>query len=532
MAKVDGQTQTPGSPGSGALVLAGFMGAGKSTALHNLSGFSRVLDSDELLESELGMSIPDFFASEGEATFRIRETELVCDLLARADSTTVIALGGGSLNSEAVREALAGHTVVWLPVEADEAWERVSGDSSRPLAVDRDDFEALLVERTPIYRECADATVIADGPESAASAIAEILSSRDDAPAHSHRIWFASEAGSYPVWLGRNIIGRTPTRATGRRFCISDSSVAEIYAERLDSERTFIVEPGEGSKTVASAERLWQEMADAGVLRTDHLVALGGGVVGDLGGFCAATYQRGVDLVQVPTSLVAQVDSAFGGKTGVDLPGAKNFVGSFHQPLEVLVDLDCLETLPEAEAAAGWAEVVKTALLAGGALWDSVRAFDPALLRDPEAMEPVVTACAEFKLTVVAADQRDDGRRQTLNLGHTVGHGIETAGGYSHYRHGESVSLGLLAALSLSGADALRDDVVDVLGRAGLPTTLDPAIPTETVLEAVSHDKKRDASGVKFVLIDAPGSIRWGERVEESDLLAAIERLREDETSD
>ena len=185
--------------------------------------------------------------------------------------------------------------------------------------------------------------------------------------------------------------------------------------------------------------------------RADHVVALGGGVVGDLAGFCAATYQRGVPVVHVPTTLVAQVDSAYGGKTGVDLPDAKNYVGVYHQPAGVLVDPDTLATLPPAELAAGWVEVLKTALIAGGALWERVSAMSGC-----EVDERTIVDCARTKLAVVAADERDAGQRQVLNLGHTVGHAIETVTGYARYRHGEAVGLGLLALLRLSGAEALR----------------------------------------------------------------------------
>ena len=204
------------------------------------------------------------------------------------------------------------------------------------------------------------------------------------------------------------------------------------------------ISPGERHKTLASAERVWHELVGAGMTRADHVVALGGGVVGDLAGFCAATYQRGVPVVQVPTTLVAQVDSAYGGKTGVDLPEAKNYVGAYHQPAGVLVDPDTLATLPAAELAAGWVEVLKTALIAGGSLWERVAAGG-------EVDEDTILACARTKLAIVAADERDAGRRQVLNLGHTVGHAIETATGYARYRHGEAVGLGLLAALRLSG---------------------------------------------------------------------------------
>jgi shikimate kinase/3-dehydroquinate synthase len=252
--------------------------------------------------------------------------------------------------------------------------------------------------------------------------------------------------------------------------------------------------------------------------RDDHVAALGGGVVGDVAGFCAAVYQRGVPVVQVPTTLVAQVDSAYGGKTGVDLPEGKNYAGAYHQPAAVLVDPASLATLPQPELASGWAEVIKTALIAGGTLWDRVRAGAP-LDRD------LILACARTKLAVVASDERDGGRRQVLNLGHTVGHAIETVTGYRRYRHGEAVSLGLLAALDLSGQAALRTEVAALLEARGLPTALDRAVDPGAVVAATRRDKKRRGGRVGFVLVEAPGDVRQGRPVAEGELRRAVAEL-------
>jgi shikimate kinase/3-dehydroquinate synthase len=277
------------------------------------------------------------------------------------------------------------------------------------------------------------------------------------------------------------------------------------------------IAPGEGSKTLASAERVWQGLLDAGMTRADHLVALGGGVVGDLAGFCAATYQRGVAVVHVPTTLLAQVDSAYGGKTGVDLPEAKNYVGVYHQPAAVVVDPDTLATLPPAELAAGWVEVLKTALIAGGELWDAVAADGPV-------EERTILACARTKLTVVAADERDAGCRQVLNLGHTVGHAIEAATGYTRYRHGEAVGLGLLATLRLSGQDTLRAQVRELLLAHGLPVTLSGA-SVQAVVAATERDKKRVADQVPFVFVGPPGEVSIANEVAADELAAAVAEL-------
>jgi shikimate kinase / 3-dehydroquinate synthase len=301
-----------------------------------------------------------------------------------------------------------------------------------------------------------------------------------------------------------------PGTVAGRRFLVTDGAVGRLYGELLEPHSARIaIMPGEQSKTIAHAEIVWTELVRAGMTRADVVAALGGGVVGDLAGFCAATYQRGVRYVQVPTTLVAQVDSAYGGKTGVDLAEAKNYVGAFHQPSAVLADTTTLETLPDAERAAGYAEVVKTALIAGGQLWDRVRAgADPA---DPDR--------------IVARDERDSGVRQVLNLGHTVGHAIEAATGYAAYRHGEAVALGLLAALRLSEQGDLREEVERLLKERGLPTKLAHADP-DTVVMATARDKKRVGAGaVPFVLLDAPGEPRAGCEVPSRALVAAVREL-------
>jgi shikimate kinase / 3-dehydroquinate synthase len=225
-----------------------------------------------------------------------------------------------------------------------------------------------------------------------------------------------------------------------------------------------------------------------------------------------------VRVVQVPTTLVAQVDSAYGGKTGVDLPEGKNYAGAYHQPAAVVVDPATLATLPQPELAAGWAEVIKTGLIAGGPLWERVRGGGP-LDRD------LVVACARTKLAVVAADERDGGRRQILNLGHTVGHAIETVTGYRRYRHGEAVGLGLLAALRLSGQRELRAEVAALLAARRLPTTMDAGIDVGAVVAATRRDKKRRAGRVGFVLVEAPGDVRRGRPVAESELRAAVTEL-------
>ncbi len=512
------------------LVFIGFMGAGKSKAARAARAAGlEAIDADEQLERELGAPIDAFFADAGEAEFRRREEAAVLALLERARGGA-IALGGGSVLSERVREALADEVVVWLDVDANTAWERVAG-SQRPLARDRDAFERLHRERRDVYESLADAVV--PGYRDAVEAALPSLRALAELPAGTRLAWARSRSGSYPAFVGRGLLGAGAlgrvaahggvAELAGRAFCITDTTVGELYAAEVGPvAATLAIDPGEEAKTLAEAERMMAELADSGMSRSDHVVALGGGVVGDLAGFCAATYQRGVPVVHLPTTLVAQVDSAYGGKTGVDLAQAKNYVGAYHLPAAVLADPRTLASLPPEELAAGFAEVVKTALIAGGALWERVRAIDE--LR-PDDLDQVIFACAKTKLAVVAADERDGDRRQALNLGHTVGHAIETVTGYRRYRHGEAVGLGLLAALDLSGATALRAEVAELLARQRLPTELDPAVDPGAVVAATARDKKRTADGLGFVVCERPGDVVTGVSFGPDRVLAAVTDL-------
>jgi shikimate kinase / 3-dehydroquinate synthase len=524
------------SPPRRALVLIGFMGAGKSTVAGELARALGVqaLDSDELLRERLGHSPAREFEVNGEASFRAAEEQLVCELLDSALPGSVIALGGGSILSERVRVALEPHVVVLLDVEAERAWERVgvppeasAGELGRPLARDREAFLALHAERSELYERHADAILpspeLGDAPQMLGA-----LRALAAAPAGTRLLWAQSASGEYPVLIGKGLL-RAAGAADGeelwplereRAFCVTDQVVAELYADLLEGViGTFAIGAGERHKTLADAQSVWEALIAARVGRGDHVAALGGGVVGDLAGFCAATYQRGIPVVQIPTTLVAQVDSAYGGKTGVDLPQAKNYVGAYHQPAGVLVDPDTLQSLPDRERDAGWVEVLKTALIAGGELWERVAA-------GADVDDRMIFQCARTKLSIVAADERDAGRRQVLNLGHTVGHAIEAATGYERYRHGEAVGLGLLAALRLSGAEELREQLRELLLEHDLPITLH-GVEVGDVLAATALDKKRVDETVPFVLLQRPGEPLTGCAVAPAELRGAIDELAE-----
>lgn len=506
---------------SPAIVFIGFMGAGKSTALAAArdAGLETV-EIDELMERELGKPIRQAFEEDGEEAFRVREAEVVGSLLERADGGA-IALGGGSVLSERIRNALARHTVAWLEIDPNTAWRRIAG-TDRPLATSAEDVTRLLAERQPLYEQLADAVVPVADKRVVARALPAVQA-LGEMPEGTKLLWASSASGEYPVFVGSGILGADWWPLEGRRFCVTDRSCGPLYVERLPPlEITVDFEAGEEAKTMSTAEEVLRDLARAEMTRQDHVVALGGGVVGDLAGFCAHVYQRGVPVVHVPTTLVAQVDSAYGGKTGVDLPEGKNYAGAYHLPAAVIADVSTLRTLSSEELAAGFVEALKTGLLAGGALWERVRAIESL---DPDDLADVVFSCARYKCAIVAADERDSGLRNVLNLGHTVGHAIEAASNYSRYRHGEAISIGLLAALRLSEAPELRDECEEILRRHQLPVTLDPAIGVDDVLDALQRDKKRTAAGVGFVLLSEPGQPRTGQIVDPAKVRAAVEEL-------
>lgn len=527
----DGEPPGAAAPrGNPTIALIGFMGAGKTRAAKGIGDeLGRpVADSDTEIERELGEPIAAFFERADEGAFREAEESVVLRLLAEGN---VVSLGGGAVESPRVREALGGCFTIWCRIDEELAWERASRDGARPLAREREAFAARYAARAPIYGALARA-VLDSGGERTARAAARWIDSIAGIEG-SRFAWATARSGSYPVLVAKGAttaiqVVSSPANgsaaASGRWFGIVDKTAFEHHGQTLNGISGWVhVDGGEASKTLTEAERVLRELARQGVRRDDGIVAFGGGVIGDLAGFCAATYQRGIPVIQVPTTLVAQVDSAYGGKTGVDLPEAKNYAGVYHMPTAVITDPGYLATLPGEELAAGFAEVIKTALLAGGELWERVRRIERL---DAAEIGEVVFDCALTKIDVVAADERDGGSRQQLNLGHTIGHGIEAAAGYERYRHGEAISLGLLAALRLSGAEELRAEVAALLERTGLPTRLAPEVGTEETMQALSRDKKRTAEGIGFVLLEVPGEPKIGQAIDQAMVRTAVEELR------
>jgi shikimate kinase / 3-dehydroquinate synthase len=458
------------------------MGVGKSTVGREAARLlgRPFVDLDRTIEDETGRVVAQLFEERGEPAFRELEEELAVEALADP-VPSVLALGGGAVTSERIRESLRERAcTVWLEMDLADAWRRAAGPR-RPLAQDEAGFRALYDEREPLYRAVADAraqdvhdAVLAAGGVHVRAGALERLG--------------ALVPGDGPIAL------------------VADPRVAGIHGAdaqlalgpRLAT--THELPHGEAAKTLAACDALWQELT---LDRGGTLVALGGGCTTDVAGFVAATYLRGVAWVPVPTTLVGQVDAAIGGKTAVNLPAAKNLVGAFYWPARVIVDPQLLETLPVEERRTGLAEVVKTGLLAGQPLWE---------LPEPEQ----VRRCAAFKTSVCLRDPLDEGERAILNLGHTFAHALEAAGGYE-VGHGRAVGLGLLAALRLSGLDT-----------SAVEEALDPKpvrVDRERAWAALQRDKKAAGGRIRLVLLDRPGAPRWPAELPEDDVRQALDAI-------
>jgi shikimate kinase / 3-dehydroquinate synthase len=540
------------------LALAGFMGSGKTsvgTLAADLLGW-RFIDLDAEIVAHSGMSVSEIFARYGEADFRRREVESLSRVLAGeaggtaghgAEDGVVLALGGGTLQSPQAAAMLAERGgVVFLDIDADQAWERATGDN-RPLAQDREAFAALLMARHTVYARSADWTIPV-GDRSAEQIAREVVLVVRAAGPLWPRTWGLQLAST---WRGSTIAGGGGCLALlrglaaevagrgGRLFTVTDENVDRAWGGVIGElmERTagrvpvLVLDPGERSKSPAGLERCWEWLAAAGARRDDVVVAVGGGVVGDLAGFAAATYQRGVGLWQIPTSLLAQVDSSVGGKTAVNLASGKNLVGAFYQPDVVVIDPDTLSTLPQQEFTNGLGEVVKCALLSGEALFASLEARREAVvLREPSTMSDIVRACVCYKAEVVEEDEFDTGRRAVLNLGHTTAHALEAGLGFGQIGHGEAVALGLLVALAVSerllGLDpAVRERTRTLLSAVGLRTAITLPSP-EVMVAAAGRDKKVKAGSSGFVGLRAPGEPVWGLDVPGEVFAEAVEVIR------
>ncbi|MBI2842336.1 MAG: 3-dehydroquinate synthase [Armatimonadetes bacterium] len=317
---------------------------------------------------------------------------------------------------------------------------------------------------------------------------------------------------------------------------VTDPSVGDLYAREVLPSleqagfQAFLatVPGGEESKTLAGAAALYDRLLDVRIDRTGVLVTLGGGVIGDLGGFVAATYMRGIDFIQIPTTLLAQVDASIGGKVAVDLPRGKNLVGAFYQPKRVLIDPDVLATLPRREMAGGLAELIKYGIIFDRELFEFLQSHIEDIHRlDRDVLEAAISRSCEIKAMVVTQDEKESGLRAILNYGHTVGHGIEAATGFAKYSHGEAVSIGMVTAALISEAagrapGGIARQIADMLAAAELPVAPDCELDLDAVIRAMSYDKKSAFGNLMFVLPVQIGKVEITDTVTEADVRTAL----------
>jgi 3-dehydroquinate synthase len=343
---------------------------------------------------------------------------------------------------------------------------------------------------------------------------------------------------SYDVIIGSQLLEQTGALVSERLrgpacAIISDDNVAALFAAKVGQSlasagfrpELITVPAGEQSKTMAQAEAICARMIAAGLDRSSFVVALGGGMVGDLAGFVAAIYHRGIPCVQLPTTLLAQVDSSIGGKTAVNTAAGKNLIGSWHQPALVISDVDALATLPPRECRQGFAEIVKHAVIRDAEMFETLQRFNR------KDLATLVRRNVEIKAAIVAADERETtGERALLNFGHTIGHAIERAGEYRDFFHGEAISLGIVAACEISTrkaglSETERARITETLQSFELPTRLPAGFPKEKILEAIRFDKKFERGAVRFVVVPKIGSARLADDVTMEDIEAAVKNL-------
>ncbi len=515
------------------IYLSGPMGAGKSTVGEALAArtgrpFS---DLDQMVAEEAKKSIAELFSHEGEKGFRRRECAAASRLTEEGAADLVVALGGGTVTDPRTRRLLVEDgLVVTLTAGVDTLTQRVAHKTGRPLLAERDAREVLgelLEERKEAYAECHATLDAAQPIESLVDAILEVEKSAPIAVCLGTR--------SYRVEVGAGVRERVGACARALApssvVLVTDSvvhepwgagAVAALRAVGL-SVAPVILEPGEAAKNLASVEAIWDAALSASIDRSALVIGVGGGVVGDLAGFAAATLLRGVRFAQLPTTLLSMVDASVGGKTGFDRPQGKNLVGAFHQPSFVLCDVETLATLPEADRVAGLAEVAKSAWLAGPAAVAELESDAAKLARgEAAATERAIRMSVRLKARIVGEDEREGGRRRLLNLGHTVGHAYEAAAGFGGMRHGDAVARGMVAAFRIARALGVGDvgqeaRMVALLTSLGLPTDV-AGRGTEEVLALLGSDKKRQGGDVRFIAPGAPG--------EATITPVALERLR------
>jgi 3-dehydroquinate synthase len=523
--------------------LVGLMGAGKTTIGRILArklGL-KFVDSDHEIEARTGASIPWIFEIEGEPSFRRREADVIRELTGQ--DGLVLATGGGAILDPDNRAHLkARGTVIYLRASVHSILQRTAHDKNRPLlqtADPRRKLEELMAVRDPLYMEIAD-VVIDTGRPNVQSMVQTILTQLEtraceaspNCVTHAEpsmneqsTILLNVELGerSYPISIGPSLLDDAALLARhvngGKVAIVTNTTVAPLYLARVEAGLraagkqviSVVLPDGEEFKNWSSLMLIFDQLLANKADRKTTLIALGGGVIGDLTGYAAASYMRGVDFIQVPTTLLSQVDSSVGGKTGINHPLGKNMIGAFYQPRAVIADTSTLETLPARELSAGLAEVIKHGAIIDAVFFDWIEAnIDKLMARDKGALAYAIARSCEIKSEVVRQDEREGGLRAILNFGHTFGHAIENGLGYGEWLHGEAVGCGMVMAADLSQRMGLVDEATvarmrALVAAAGLPVKA-PDLGTERWLELMEVDKKNEGGAIKFILLKPLGA--------------------------
>lgn len=516
------------------IFLTGLSGAGKSTVGRRVATLLNwdFVDTDELLAQQAGMPVGRALTTFGEERFRQLESEALHAALKRGERV-VIATGGGIVISAGNRALLQEQGLtIYLQTDAEMAWQRVQEhlraegtQAERPLVAGSDGQQRLRnllstraawYEQAPVHISTAEQTPEQVAQQVIVSALASGQLLADDSARTSLNMRLTGAVSQAIIEWGSFCQLPAALQAMnnqGRVFIVTDSSVGALYARAARSlflqaglePQLFTIPAGEGSKSFASFQQIIDWLVENHAERSEPVVALGGGVVGDLTGFVAASYRRGVPLIQVPTTLLAQIDSSIGGKTGINHPHAKNMIGAFYQAKLTFADPAMLLTLPERVYCEGWAEIVKTGVILDAEMFAMLEERLPDLQRrDEELLTQVVARCIRLKMDVVQSDERDSGLRNILNYGHTFGHALETITEYGTWLHGEAVSIGMEVAGKIAVAQGLiaQDDLLrqrKLLQAIGLPIAC-PGVDGAAALVAMQNDKKVLAGRSRWIL--------------------------------
>lgn len=507
------------------IVLTGFMGTGKSSIGKLLScklGL-KFVDTDALIEEQEGISINRIFEKHGEKYFRAIERKTVAGVSAK--DNCVIATGGGVvLDGENMANLRKNGVIICLRARPEVIHARITPQDTRPLLKVSDPAAAIkekLEERSPFYKGDLKLDTSDISPEDAADRIAAFT---DQSNAQSYRIPVELGADSYDIHIGCGLLTHLD-QLLGEKFggarvmVVTNPTVYSFWGDileeglkKLTDKYSFAVVPdGEKYKSLGSAKQLYDKAVAGGLDRKSLIIAFGGGVIGDLAGFAASTYMRGVPFVQIPTTLLAQVDSSVGGKVAVNHPKGKNLIGSFYQPKLVIADTTTLLTLPRRELSNGLAEVIKYGMILDPGFFSYLEQnMQKILAFDLEAIAGIIEASCRFKSEIVRMDEKENNIRAILNYGHTIGHGIEASTGYKLFRHGEAIAIGMEGAALLATARGMLSEEErlrqrKLLQAAGLPVNF-PGLRAKAVENAMKSDKKNVNGQMRFILANGMGN--------------------------